>query len=126
MNVSERFASYKKAVVKLEEILKKENNDIIRDSAIKRFEFCFELSWKVIQDYLREKGILGRSPKDCFRQAFQYGLIQDNPLWLAMIDDRNLTVHTYEEELAKDIFTRLPKYLTLFIELMNSLEKNPS
>jgi hypothetical protein len=40
---------YQKAVKRLDEILKEEKSDIVRDSAIKRFEFTFDLSWKLLK-----------------------------------------------------------------------------
>lgn len=123
MKYKERIIAFQKAVSKLDEILKIKCNDITRDSAIKRFEFSFELSWKVLQDFFREKGILCGSPRDCFSQAFSYGIIKDNPLWIKMIEDRNLTVHTYEEELAEGIYHNLKDYLSLFKELLENLRK---
>jgi nucleotidyltransferase substrate binding protein (TIGR01987 family) len=67
---------YQKTLSRFEEILKKEKNEIIRDSAIKRFEFTFDLAWKTIKAYLEEKkGISCFSPKECFREAFRQGLI---------------------------------------------------
>ena len=67
---------FKKAVTRLEEILKLPKNDVIRDSAIKRFEFSFDLGWKLMRAYLREeKGIDCDSPKECIRSAYRHGLI---------------------------------------------------
>lgn len=123
MKYSERLEDYKKSVEKLRQILQENKTEITRDSAIKRFELCFELSWKTTSDFLRSKGIFCRAPKDSFKEAFKYGLISDNPSWIKMIEDRNLTVHTYEEELADKIYNQLNNYLYLFEELLNSLIK---
>jgi nucleotidyltransferase substrate binding protein (TIGR01987 family) len=65
-----------------------------RDSAIKRFELTFELAWKSAKAYAAGQGIVCRSPRDSFSEAFRLGLISDNPLWLKMIEDRNLSVRT--------------------------------
>ena len=46
---------------------KKKKNDVVRDSAIKRFELCFELSWKTLKDFLAEEGILCRFPRSCLK-----------------------------------------------------------
>lgn len=106
---------YLKAVKSFDEILKKKKSDIIRDSAIKRFEICFDLSWKLIKAFLEdEKGVLCASPKDCFRQAYKLGLINYDELWLKMTNWRNEAVHTYSEKFADDLYQRLPKTLKLF------------
>lgn len=112
---------YQKAVKRFEEILKKRKTDIIRDSAIKRFEFTFDLSWKLIKAFLEEeKGIKCMSPKDCFREAYHQSLIDYDESWLKMADWRNFSVHTYGEEFADLFYKKLPKTLKCF----QSLEKN--
>jgi len=106
---------YQKALSRFEEILKKEKNEIIRDSAIKRFEFTFDLAWKTIKAYLEEKkGISCFSPKECFREAFRQGLIDYDELWLKMTDWRNQAVHSYSEKFANELYKRFPKVLKCF------------
>lgn len=97
-------------------------NVVNRDSAIKRFELTFELAWKAIKAYSAVKGVLCRLPRDCFQEAFKTGIVMDNPLWLKMIEDRNLTIHTYNEQLAEDIYGRLKDYLPLFQTLGEALK----
>ena len=106
---------YKEAIKRFEEVLNKEKSDIVRDSAIKRFEFVFDLSWKLIKAYLEEeKGIFCRSPKECFREAFRQGLIDYDDIWLLMTDWRNQAVHTYGEKFADALYEKLPKTLKYF------------
>lgn len=106
---------YKKALVRLKEILSKKKSDVVRDAAIKRFEFTFDLSWKLSKTFLEEKkGINCYSPKDCFREAFRQGLIEYDELWLQMTDWRNEIVHTYSEKFADNLFKKLPELLKLF------------
>jgi len=114
--------SFSESIERLSEILDVPKTVASRDSAIKRFELTFELAWKTAKEHLKDRGILCRSPKDCLMQAFGLGLIKDNPLWLKMLEDRNLSVHTYNEKLADDIYGRLKDYLALFAELRNSLK----
>lgn len=114
---SEIFKSFAQSLDRFSEILRKRKTVANRDSAIKRFELTFELSWKALKEYLAYKGIVCRSPRDCLQEAFKVGLISDNPLWLQMIDDRNEAVHTYNERFAEKIYGRLPGYLDLFKEL---------
>jgi nucleotidyltransferase substrate binding protein (TIGR01987 family) len=85
-------------------------SDVERDAAIQRFEFSFEAGWRAAQLFLMEReGLDAPSPKSAIRASLQVGLLSepDARLALAMADDRNLTVHTYNEELAKRIFTDL-------------------
>ncbi len=91
---------------------------MVRDSAIQRFEFTFDLAWKSLKLYLEEVERLEcRSPKGCLRLAFSVGLIDNDPYWLQICDYRNLTSQTYDEELADKIYEELPKVLEYFKRL---------
>lgn len=106
---------YQKAVNRLEEVLKEKKNDIVRDSAIKRFEFTFDLSWKLLKAFLEEEmGVVCASPKECFRQAYRNGIIEYDEFWLKMTDWRNEIVHVYKEEFAEDLYKKLPEALKDF------------
>lgn len=116
------FQSLSQSIDRFSEILQAPKTVANRDSAIKRFELTFELAWKVSKVYLAEKGIVCRSPRDCFEQLFMLRIIPDDPLWLQMIDDRNKSVHTYNEKLAEEIYGRLSGYLKLFQLLRGKIE----
>ena len=121
--MKEIFISFKKSIQRLEEILKQEKTIANRDSSIKRFEFTVELAWKCIQKFLREQEIICRSPKECLKEAFKFGLAEDDPRWLEMFEDRNLTVHTYNEATADDVYERLSNYLEVFNSLKEKLSQ---
>lgn len=114
--------NFERSINKLEEVLRLEKTEISRDSAIKRFELCFDLSWKAIKEYARISGIECYSPRECFKTALQLKLIEHNEKWLEMIDDRNLTVHLYKEELSEEIYQKLPEYLEMFKDLLERLK----
>lgn len=115
---------YFSAVERFEEVLKEKKTDIIRDSAIKRFEFTFDLSWKLIKAFLEEeKGIKCVSPKECFREAFRQGLIDYNEFWTKITDLRNRAIHTYGEKFADELYKKLPKILKLFQQLKKKIEE---
>ena len=118
------WASYEKSLKRFEEVIGQPKTTITRDAAIQRFEFTSELAWKSLQKFLREQKIICRSPKECLAEAFKFGLIADDELWLKVLEDRNLTVHTYNEEVADEVYERLPNYLPLFEELNNKLNKS--
>lgn len=98
-----------------------------RDSTIQRFEFTIEILWKTVKEFLKLKeGIECRSPKSCIRDFFGSGYLssQDVVTLLEAIDDRNLTSHTYHEEVADKIFQNIKKYLPVIKSVINDIEKN--
>lgn len=70
---------------------------------------------------MREQEIICRSPKECLKEAFKFELVEDDTRWIGMFEDRNLTVHTYDEETAEDVYGRLPGYLEIFKKLKNAI-----
>jgi len=116
-----RRQALRSALTRLREVLKQPENDVSRDAAIQRFEFCFELAWKTIQQRDREEGLDCQSPKSCLRVAFKNSWIDDEQGWLAMLEDRNQTSHTYDEDLAKAVYRRLSNHLPLLDGLVKKL-----
>ena len=97
----------------------------MRDAAIQRFEYSFESLWKALRVYLAEQeGIVCNSPKSCLRESLRTGLLscEETETCLTMVDDRNLTSHTYIEELADAIFRRLPSYLSVMSNLLRRIQ----
>lgn len=112
------------AIFRLEEVLRQEKNDFIRDSAIQRFEFVFDLSWKAIKVFLEEyHNVTCTSPKSCFREAFHQNLIEYDDFWIDIADYRNKTTHTYKEELAEEVYAILPRALSYFQKLLETIQK---
>ena len=104
------------ALTRLEGALAQPVNEFVRDSAIQRFEFTFELFWKSLKAYAEESGVEVYSPRDSVRTAFQLGLIQEHPDWFRMLEDRNLTSHIYSEATAETIYSHLPANLRLILQ----------
>jgi nucleotidyltransferase substrate binding protein (TIGR01987 family) len=98
------FVRLEKAYFKLKESLDQEYNEFIRDSAIKRFELVFELLWKLIKRLAEAELLECYSPKSAFQAGFQMGLIQDETTFLKILEYRNLTVHTYDEQRADQVY----------------------
>lgn len=121
--MEEILKDFNQAITALKEVLAVEKNKITRDSALLRFQLCFELAWKAIKIYVRNEGVECFSPKSCFQTAFQLNLVDYDDNWLNMVNDRNLIVHLYEENMADEIFGRLPDYLALFEKLSSKLER---
>ncbi len=112
--LKERLESCQAALDTLDEALRLPFSIIVRDAAIQRFQYSFESAWKLLKGYLeQQEGVVCGSPKSCFREALQNGLLsrEETEMCLLMTDDRNLTSHTYLEALAASIYGKLPAYL---------------
>lgn len=103
--VKNLFRQFEEAHCRLKEAINiKEENDIKRDAVIKRFEFTYELLWKIYKKIARLQKLDYFNPKACFQFAFKSGLIEDEELFLEIIDARNKTTHVYSEEEAKKVY----------------------
>ena len=94
-----------KAFSSLEDIIEDEDDakHKHRDSVLSRFEYVFESGWKTLGHLLFMQGFDEKSPRDIIVRAGQIGWI-DSDLWLDMLKKRNNLSHSYDEELAEDIF----------------------
>lgn len=110
-------------IKRLEEVLQEPKTPINRDSAIKRFELCFDLSWKAIKAFAKTQGIECNSPRRCFETAFQLKLIDKPEPWLDILGDRNLTAHLYNEAQADEIYDKLEKHKNNFKKLAEKLKE---
>jgi len=118
------FGDFEKALNNLKLGIRIATDELDIDGAIKRFELCYELAWKLMKVWLEDKGIICKNPKDCFKQAYTNGLIDDETGWMKMIDDRNLLVHTYTSEESRDIFDNIKNsYVNSFEYLYNAIVK---
>lgn len=103
----ERQRQVREAANRLAEAVSQPETDIARDATIKRFEFTFEVVWKTLKLFLEHQGHECNSPRGTIRKAFAEGLIatpEEADIWLRMLEDRNLTSHTYDEGLARRIY----------------------
>ena len=93
----QRFQNYEMAFFKLKEAMEQENlNELERNGLIQIFEFTIDLSWKVMKDYLEEKGFVFKpSPKDTLREAQRAGLIDFGQVLIDGLDIRNDLSHDY-------------------------------
>ena len=117
----QRFQNFEKAFLLLKKAVSIDNpSEVERAGLIQFFEITFELSWKLMADYLEELGFVANSPRDAIKFAIQAEIIKKGHLWMDALKDRNLTVHTYEEEAALVIEKRIKEYyIHGFIELYN-------
>ncbi len=115
-----------KAADKLKESLDRDytKDDIVIDAVIQRFEFTYELSWKLMRAYLEYLGNTeGNNPRSAIQQSFREGIITDGELWIQMLHDRNLTAHTYDEATALMIYNHVKNnYMELFEKLLENMK----
>lgn len=120
----QRFSNYKKALGQFNKFIAREElNELEEQGLIKAFEYTYELAWKTLRDFLRDKGYVDiAGPKPVIEQAFQDGYI-DGYAWARMGKSRNLTSHTYNEQTADEIVEAIRKeYANLFNALLDRLE----
>ena len=113
------------ALATLREIVNEPYTIIVRDAAIQRFEYTFEAFWKFIKEYLRIKEkIAANSPKQCFRELFIISVIseEENVKLLEMTDNRNMTSHTYNKDVANGIYSGIKAHYALMSDVVNRLE----
>jgi nucleotidyltransferase substrate binding protein (TIGR01987 family) len=72
---------------------------------IQAFEFTHELAWNTLKDFLTSRGASEKlyGSKDATRAAFAAGLIEDGATWMRMIEHRNQSSHTYNDDVAATI-----------------------
>jgi nucleotidyltransferase substrate binding protein (TIGR01987 family) len=122
----QRFANFCQALEQLETFFQPPAlNERERQGLIKVFEYCFELGWNTLRDLLLEEGNAGLiGSRDTLRLAFRVGLIRDGESWLRMVQDRNLTSHTYNRSTAEQVSQQVgTRYLPCFQELRQVLSE---
>ena len=123
--LEQKLRSCQRALATLDEAVNMPFSVIVRDASIQRFEYSFESLWKLLKAYLEQhEGIICNSPKRCFREGFQVGLlsVEETETCLVMTDDRNLTSHTYIEAVAEAIYRKLPTYLAVMRMLLANVQ----
>lgn len=100
------------ALKRLGEVLEvpENENDYVVDATIQRFEFVVELFWKTLKHLLAKEGRETSTPKEALQEAFAAKWINDEKTWLSMLQDRNLTSHTYRQDYAHEIYARVKTY----------------
>jgi len=124
----QRLQNFSKALARLNEAVElaseRKLSSLEEQGLIQGFEFTHELAWNTIKDFFESQGesdILGG--RDAVRLAFKRGLIEDGETWMEMIKSRNLTSHTYIEDVARSIAQSiLTAYHPAFVSLRDRLE----
>jgi nucleotidyltransferase substrate binding protein (TIGR01987 family) len=93
------------------------------DATIRRFTFSIELMLFLLKNILEAQGKETRFPKEVLQEAYKTHLIDDETMWLNMLKDRNQTLHTYNQDLADEIYERIKDYYPILQATYDKLFK---
>lgn len=119
------FENFENALKTLEQALSKDNlSELERDGVIQRFEYTFELAWKMIRKTLVALGRndVSSSPKPVLRSAMEEGLIGDVKKWFGFLEARNLSTHIYSQEESDKVFNAAKDFLQAATGLLKQLK----
>lgn len=127
----QRFGNYRKALIQLGKAVNivsavsnssSDQNDLLAEGLIQRYEYTHELAWKVMKDYEEYQGITDiMGSRDAIRVALRAGILDDDR-WMDTISDRNLTSHNYDDETAKHIVNNIINvYYPLFVKFETTM-----
>ena len=123
----QRYDNYHRACLRVQETVNgskaiDDYTDLELEGLVQRFEYTFELAWKVLQDLMLFKGYdFVRGPNGTLQQALEDGIITNHDGWRAMAKARTMTAHTYDEE---DILGIVHDIFDVYAPLMKELDSN--
>lgn len=103
------------------------DDEELRDAVIQRFEYTYELCWKMLRRRLEMDAAV---PSDADRLSFpellragaEYGMIADVERWLVYRHQRNTTSHVYDADLAWDVYRSALDFAVDARRLLTALE----
>ncbi len=128
----QRFDNFKRSLKQLDNAMKlvaeRDLSELEKQGVIQAFEYNYELAWNVIKDFFEYQGVEGGlsmyGSRDAFRLAFRRGLIVNGEVWTDMIKSRQLTSHTYNEEVSAMVLEDIiEKYYPEFVALKETLTR---
>ena len=122
---SQKKEDFLNALDRLQEAIQQEPTEIVIDGTLHRFEFTFELAWKLIKSYLEYMGVAETtgSPRETIQNGFKQGIIENGVVWINMMLSRNSLSHIYDEKTSREIYNKIKNnYINLFTRLRERLE----
>ncbi|HYD50960.1 MAG TPA: nucleotidyltransferase substrate binding protein [Terriglobales bacterium] len=117
----------RRSIASLERALAQEKDEFVRDSVIQRFEYTYEISWKLLKRHLTldegAENIEPLSRKELFRVAAEKGLLDDVTRWFGYHRARNETSHAYDEARAEEVYEAAKQFVADARELLTALER---
>lgn len=116
-----RFDNFGRAYVRLRQLVEvgheRQLTEVEKEATIQRFEYSWELAWKVLKDYLQASGVAFKTitPASVIKAAFQAGLIDNGEDWMDALDARNKMSHVYDLEVFEKVVADVSlRFLGLF------------
>lgn len=130
------LTSFENVINSLADVINVYNSDItniyMRDSMIQRFEYTYSLSLKMIKRYFSQsafekENLDGMTFNEMIRTANRMGLLYSNlETWTKYREKRNMTSHTYDENIAQDVVSIIPDFKDEAEFLLNKLKEKLS
>jgi len=124
----QRYKHFVRAFTQLEQAValshSRSLSELEKQGLIQAFENTHELAWNTLKDFLEERGVRKLyGSKDSTREAFKQGLIEAGEIWMDMITSRNLSSHTYNQDLADEIVRKIiERYFAEFKRLVHRMQ----
>jgi nucleotidyltransferase substrate binding protein (TIGR01987 family) len=128
----QRLMNYERALRLLREAMAhgpEALNQLEKEGVIQRFEYCFELAWKTVKDYMEASGVVFDvvMPRQVIKDAFAAKVLADGATWMAMLDHRNLLAHTYNPAVFEQAVAAIhQRYLPSLEQLHGFLQQEAS
>jgi nucleotidyltransferase substrate binding protein (TIGR01987 family) len=100
----------------------KKPSDLERDGTVQRFEYSYEIIWKLAQRILKDNEISAETPKSVFRELGRLGWIDNVEQWFEFQKSRNETSHEYGKKLAEQSYALSQIFFPLAIKLFAVLK----
>ncbi|MFA5879858.1 MAG: nucleotidyltransferase substrate binding protein [Candidatus Margulisiibacteriota bacterium] len=129
------FSSLNKALNSLKKgyqrAINNRDDEELRDAVIQRFEYTFELSYKMLKRQLEltvaiPEKIDSLSFRELLREGAEKSYIKNVEEWFFYRELRNMTSHTYDEDKAEHVFDNIESFIIAAEDLLNNLTRNHS
>lgn len=118
---------FEQSLASLKEIYVPQTDSVIlRDAIILRFQYSIEMAWKTSKKVIEDQGLEADSPKNVMRVLAKINLIESAEPWIDFVNARNLIVHTYNQDTAMEVFTKVSRFVELAEALLHKLKSLPS
>jgi nucleotidyltransferase substrate binding protein (TIGR01987 family) len=123
-DINYQLSNFSHSLQRLHDVMQRDINEdsIVLDAAIQRFEFTFENAWKAIKMILKFYGEDATSPREAIKKAFRMGYVDNEAVFLELLHARNLTSHTYNYPIAISVYENVKKNMIVFDELYKKLQ----